>query len=172
MTLPRSPKLFLGLGALAAASACAGAALLATVATSGCGDDTCVIITTGGTHQALSEWTVTFAVTDASQIGALQADVVSDDCDGDFTGRADQLDCQPLVDAIFAGNHIGERSAKFALIDLDGFRTPAAIVACGYRSRGEPTAANFRIVVTDASDTNSSPLENTPNLVVASVTPR
>jgi hypothetical protein len=77
-----------------------------------------------------------------------------------------------LVDAIVAGNYVGERVTKIGLISLRGVQTPSAILRCGFRTREELTPDDFAIDVTDASDTSSNPVDPVPSVVVSSITER
>ncbi|MFN2427587.1 MAG: hypothetical protein ABR587_14190, partial [Candidatus Binatia bacterium] len=91
---------------------------------------------------------------------------------GGFIGRQDAVDCVSLVEAIVASNYVGERLTKVGLISLQGIRTPAAIMRCGFRTREPLSPGSFNIDVVDASDTESNPLEPTPTVVISTITRR
>lgn len=120
------------------------------------------------------DFTVEFAVTSQDRIGALQFDVAFHGGSGRFLGSGDQVDCTPLVDALVAANHDDECRAKIGLVSLDGIRTPASIMRCGFRAAEAPSPSDFRIDVTDASEASASsePIEPLPTIVVTSVIAR
>lgn len=119
-------------------------------------------------------YTLDIGVTTPSHFGALQFDITHLGRNGGFIGRGDQIDCVPLVDALAAANYVGERLAKVGLISLQGIRTPAAILRCGFRTREPVGPASFQIEVTDASDSGekSEAIEPPPTVVVTNVTRR
>jgi hypothetical protein len=118
-------------------------------------------------------YTLTFEVQgQGGRFGALQFEVNHLGRSGGFIGREDTIDCVPLVDAIVAGNFVGERLAKFGLISLQGVPFNMLILNCGFRTR-EPLSSNsFAIEVTDASDTNSNPIDPPPTVVLRTVARR
>ncbi len=149
----------------AALPATGGAALLLAGAP-GCGSGDCVIITTG----TKDSYEIEFVVTSTGEFGALQAEVSTVDCNGEWEGRADQVDCEALVEAVVAANHSGQGQFKVGMISLAGIETPAAVLRCRYRSFDAPDAADFRVEVLDAADTASQALQPAPDLRIGTVT--
>lgn len=141
--------------------------LVAAVAIAGCGND--------GSSNAgadVRDYSVEFSIQSASRLGALQLEITHLGSSGSFIGRGDKLDCVALVDAILAASYVGENVAKIGLISLHGVVTPSAIMRCGFRTREELGAADFSVEVTDASDTESLPVDPVPTAVVSTVTER
>ncbi len=151
------------------------AGLLAAILTCDCGDGSRGdpgYDDSPGDDPTAPAYTVEIAVTSAARIGALQFEINHLGDSGGFIGRGDQIDCTPKVDAFVAGNYVGERTAKVALISVEGIRTPAAIVDCGFRTREDLDADDFLIEVTDASDTDSAEIDPAPTVAVSAVIPR
>lgn len=112
---------------------------------------------------------LTIGVRSGGRFGALQLEINHLGGSGGFIGRGDQVDCVSMVEAIAAANYVGERTAKIGLISLAGINTPANVVRCGFRTR-EPLSPNsFNVVVVDAADTESQPLEPQPTVAVTGV---
>lgn len=123
--------------------------------------------------EAAPAYSLEVAVTDSSSpLGALQFEITHLGNSGGFIGRDDQVECMPLVEAIVAANSIGGRTAKIGMISLQGIRTPALILRCGFRTREVLGPASFLVEVTDASDTNSAALDPPPTVAIESVTRR
>jgi len=150
----------------------ASAALLGVVlaVVAGCGSDDWEVNT--DPDGEVRDYSVEFFVETASRFGALQLEITHHGDSGGFIGRGDKVDCVPLVEAIMAANYFGERVAKVGLISLEGIRTPAAILRCGFRTDEDLAADDFLVEVTDASDPESRPLDPVPSVVVSSVTAR
>jgi hypothetical protein len=104
-------------------------------------------------------YSIDFHAESAGNYGALQFDIRHLANSGGFVGRADKVDCVPLVDAIVASNYLGERMVKIGMISLQGIQTPADLMHCRFRTREELDASDFEIEVTDASDTSSQQVE-------------
>lgn len=132
---------------------------------SGCGSGDCVVITTG----TRDEYEIEIEVTSEGEFGALQVEVFSNDCNGDWVGRGDQVDCEALVEAIAAVNHVGPQALKVGLISLDGVETPTVLLRCRYESFAVPEPTDFRLTVVDAADTESSPLDPLPVLAIGAI---
>ena len=112
------------------------------------------------------------------KLSALQFDIDHLGNRGNFVGRYSSTDCAPLVkDVLNASNYPGRgRTAKLALISLNGFRTPGDVAVCGFTTSEPLGAGNFRVVLVDASaagDVNDdSELPTKPDLAVTSVRAR
>lgn len=142
-----------------------GTAALVLATSAGCGSS-CVILTNG----TKNEYAVEIVVTSEGELGALQADVSTDDCNGEWETRGDHVDCEALVEAIVAANVVEPGTLKAGLISLAGIETPAAVLRCRYSSFEEPKPSDFRLRVTDAADTSSMPLGTDPVLAIGTVT--
>lgn len=101
--------------------------------------------------------------------GALQFEMTHLGNNGGFIGHGDSIDCVPLVEAIVAGNYVGERVAKIGLISLQGIDPGLLILRCGFRTREALSPASFLIEVTDAANKKSEPLDPPPTVAIASV---
>lgn len=143
---------------------------VACAATTGCGSDGSDY--EAGPDEAASTYTVEFYVESVSRFGALQLEITHLGNSGGFIGRGDRVDCVVLVEAIVAANFVGERVAKVGLISLRGVPTPSPILRCGFRTDEELVPADFLVEVTDASDTDSKPLDPAPTVVVSSISKR
>jgi hypothetical protein len=122
--------------------------------------------------ESVPAYSLDFAVQEPGVFGALQLDINHLGNSGGFIGREDKVDCVPLVEAIVASNYLGERLTKIGLISLQGIRTPAAIMRCGFRTRENLSAGSFLIEVTDASDTKSDQIDPPPTVYIKTITPR
>ena len=145
------------------------AGLLAIAIAGGCGDGSDL---DPGDDEAAPAYTLTIAVDGSGRLGALQFEMTHLGNSGGFIGREVQIDCRPLADGIVAGNYVGERVAKIGFISLAGVRMPAPLLECGFRTREALDASSFLFEVTDASDTNSNPLDPPPQVVLSRVVRR
>lgn len=132
---------------------------------SGCGSGDCVIITTG----TKTTYSIEIEVTSEGEFGALQLEVFSNDCNGEWIGRGDEVECESLVEAIVAANHVGPQAVKVGFISLDGIETPTVLLRCRYESFEEPVPSDFRLTVVDAADTESSPLDPAPVVEIGDI---
>jgi hypothetical protein len=117
-------------------------------------------------------YSVDFHVQTPGTFGALQLDITHLGNSGGFIGREDKVDCVPLVEAIVASNYLGEREVKIGLISLQGIKTPADIMRCGFRTSENLSPGSFLVEVTDASDTESKQIEPAPRVLIRTITPR
>ena len=117
----------------------------------------------------MPQYSIYFYVQSAGTFGALQLDITHLGNSGGFIGRGDKVECEPLVDAIVASNYVGGRDVKIGLISLQGINTPAHVMRCGFRTREDLSPSDFDVEVTDASDTESRPIEPMPVVVVKSI---
>lgn len=117
-------------------------------------------------------YTLTLSVSGDALIGALQLEIEHLGNSGGFIGRGDQVDCQPLVQALVAGNFAGEGLVRIGMISLQGIPSPTALLQCGFRTREEIVPGSFLVEVSDASDINSQPLDPYPEVFVSQVTIR
>jgi hypothetical protein len=128
---------------------------------SGCGS--------GDGSGSVLTYSLTFSVDGQGRFGALQFEAQHLGRSGGFVGREDEIDCEPLVDAILAGNAVGGRLAKFGMISLQGVPMPALLLRCRFRTRESLGPASFQIEVTDASDTNSNPIDPVPTVEITEI---
>jgi len=153
----------------------------------GCGDNVCVIINTGN---ATLEWIVIFAVSGSKPIGAIEADMVVDPCNGicdchdgcgcgdrcdcsaRFAGELAELDCEPLVDATYRGTLDDDGAAHIALVVKEALSAPAEFLSCNYRSATEPLPSHFRVVVTRAANPPAEDFAQLPAVVVVDISLR
>jgi hypothetical protein len=135
-----------------------------------CGGDVDVCTNPGG--ECPRAFSIDIAVSSEGTFGALQLDITHT-ARVNFLGDDDKVDCIALVDAIVASNYLGEEVVKVGLISLYGVRTPSVIMRCGFRTFvEEPLPSDFHIEVTDASSTESKPIEPLPTVSISSVTER
>ena len=125
-----------------------------------------------GQSPAAPAFSLDIAVQGNERFGALQLEITHLGNNGGFIGRGDQIDCVPLVEAIVAGNYVGERVARLGMISLQGIPSPSLILRCGFRTRESISPASFLIEVTDASDVDSKPLEPFPTVAIVGIYPR
>lgn len=131
-----------------------------------------------GDNPNLPAYDIEIGVTTPGRLGALQLSITHLGSSGGFVGRGDQLDCTPLVDAMMAQNWPGERTAQIGLINIQGFRTPASVLRCGFRSREALSPPSFLVEVVDASDVGTgangdpAPLDPPPSASVVAITRR
>jgi len=144
-------------------------ALLVLALVAGCGDGS--EFDTDPAGEVLA-YNVEISVEGTARFGALQLSIEHLGRSGGFIGRGDSTDCQPLVDAIFASNSVGERTLKVGMISLAGVRTPARLMNCGFRTHEDLDADDFAIDVVDASDTNSQELDPVPSAIVSRISLR
>lgn len=141
--------------------------VLAVLAATGCGDGGDGYDDTVGDDPNAPTYDLVVGVTSTGNLGALQLKITHLGNSGAFVGRNDQVDCVPLVDAMMAQNWPGERTAQVGLINLQGFRTPAAVVRCGFRTREALDPDSFLVEVVDASDAGLDPKPVDPDPAVA-----
>lgn len=79
------------------------------------------------------------------------------------------VDCEALVNAIFAANFAGRRGLKSGLFSLEGLATPGPIVRCGFESRTTPQPGDVTVRVVDAADTPSDPVAPLPIVSVSDI---
>jgi len=141
--------------------------LVALGAAAGCGDDG-----QGAAGVAVDYDLEISTVGGAGSFGALQFEITHLGSSGGFLGRGDKVDCVALVEAISVANYKGERQVSVGMISLAGVEMPDVLVRCGFRTAEEVEPASFRIDVTDASDTNSKPLDPVPVVEVTDISRR
>ena len=127
-----------------------------------------------GDNPNLPAYDLEVYVNSPGRLGALQLKITHLGSSGGFIGRNDQTECVALVDAMMAANYSGERLAQVGLINIQGFRTPASVVRCGFRSRESLSANSFLVEVVDASDAGNDPkpVDPTPTAAILSIIPR
>jgi hypothetical protein len=140
----------------------AGVLLLVSLG-SGCGGDD---------SDSVPAYDVVVSVSSAGDLGALQLEIIHLGGSGRWLGEGAGVDCGAVVDAILAANFVGGRTVKVGLISLDGIPTPGPILRCGFETREDLDAGSFQIRLVDAADTNSSPADPLPDVVISSVTER
>jgi hypothetical protein len=129
---------------------------------------------TDGDNPNTPTYDLVVGVTSPGNLGALQLKITHLGSSGGFVGRNDLNDCTSLVDAMMAQNWPGERTAQVGLINIQGFRTPAAVVRCGFRSREALSPSSFLVEVVDASDAgiDPRPMDPEPTAVILSINRR
>lgn len=122
--------------------------------------------------ESVAAYTLEFSVLGSQSYGALQLEVNHLGRSGGFIGRGDAVDCVSLVEALVASNYLGERVVKIGLISLQGIPASGPIMRCGFRTRESLSPASFRILVADASDTDSVQIDPPPTVVISTISPR
>lgn len=84
-------------------------------------------------------------------------------------GKGARVDCEALVNAVFAANFAGQSGLKLGLISLEGLAIPGPIVRCGFESRTTPEPGDFTIRVIDAADSESDPVSPLPIVAVSDI---
>lgn len=127
-----------------------------------------------GDNPNMPTYDLVVGVTSGGLLGALQLKITHLGSSGGFVGRDGEVDCSAMVDAMMASNWPGERTAQVGLINIQGFRTPAAVVRCGFRSRESLSPESFVVEVADAADTgnDTKPVEPEPTAAVLSINRR
>ncbi|HXC50911.1 MAG TPA: hypothetical protein VN634_08510 [Candidatus Limnocylindrales bacterium] len=139
------------------------------VLAAGCGDGNRSYDSSPADDTNAPVYTVTVAVTSDANLGALQLEVRHRGDSGGFVADGDRARCQAEVTAIMAANVLGHGSLKVGLVSLAGFRTPATIVHCSFRTYEVISTQSFDVDVTDASDPNGDAVRPVPTAVVSSV---
>jgi hypothetical protein len=147
------------------------AMVLAVLLGTGCGDGGTAYDDTDGDNLDVPTYDLVVGVTSAHNLGALQLKITHLGNSGGFVGRNDQNDCVSLVDGMMAQNWPGGRTALVGFINIRGFRTPAAVVRCGFRTREALSLDSFLVEVVDASDAglDPNPMDPEPTVAVLSV---
>jgi hypothetical protein len=125
-----------------------------------------------GGDSSAPEYDVVVSVSSATQLGALQLEILHLGSAGSWVGKGAGVDCASMVDAILAANFVGGRGVKVGLISLQGIPTPGAVVLCGFRTRERLSPASFQIRLVDAADTDSDPVNPLPDVVISSIVQR
>ncbi|MEE8310827.1 MAG: hypothetical protein V3R77_01130 [Candidatus Binatia bacterium] len=115
---------------------------------------------------------IEFSVTnDVGLIGALSYNTDYSGADGTFEGQGSAVSCANLVGLLGQFNdQDAQQNLISALIDSAGFASPTAVAECTFLTNGltAPTAGDFAVVVTDASDPNINPIN--PTVAITSIT--
>lgn len=111
---------------------------------------------------------IDFRVTTSASLGSLQYDVDYAAADGYFAGSASNVDCTPLVGSLTGINDCDTptgcstrpfRTLRAALVSTTPIATPASVTRCTFKTTGStPTADDFDITVTDASEPDLDPV--------------
>jgi hypothetical protein len=115
---------------------------------------------------------IEFSVTNnVGLIGALSYNTDYSGADGSFEGQGSAVNCRNLVGLLGQFNdQDAQQNLITAIIDSTGFASPNAVAECTFLTNGltAPTAGDFGIVVTDASDPNINPIN--PTVAITSIT--
>ena len=127
-------------------------------------------------HCAASQADVELELVSNVAIGALQLELGYQSVDGSFVGSGATVECESLVIqfGVFAAFNDDEvsRVVNAAFVSLTGIggNGSLGLMRCVLRVAGElPTAGDFAIVVTDASDVNLAPVEPLPLVRVSRI---
>jgi hypothetical protein len=88
-------------------------------------------------------------------------------------GTQSDLDCRDTTDStISAFNLTSATTLRSGLISTDGIQGPTDLAECLYRTRVQipeelPIAGDFEVLVLDAADTTSNPIEPFPDVLVS-----
>jgi hypothetical protein len=140
---------------------------LALVATSGCDDDPGLL----APSPTAPRYRVTFSVvSDDGLLGALQFDVEYLGSSGTFVGAGGSVSCVPRVSVHIASfNDRGDGRLSAALVDIDGFPTPAAIADCYFVTDDDIDVGSFAITTIDAAGVGDAPLTMLPVMEVTAL---
>ena len=114
---------------------------------------------------------VTWAVTNAVSIGALQYDTDYSGAPGGFNGAADTVECDDLTGSLASFNDNETTQVLSAgLISIAGFNGARDIVTCNFTvdtGSPDPVAGDFPITVVDATDPQLNPI--TVNMTISNI---
>lgn len=152
---------------------CVGGPVTTTTVVDGTTTTTEGPVTTTTVPAGSDNYSVLFRLTSASaNAGALQFHTVYTGAPGEFAGAAAAVNCTSLVSgALPAFNDIEETDTlNLGIISLSPIVAPIDLVRCTFNANpGEvPTAADFPIVIDDATDPDGAPI--TATIEVTSVT--
>jgi hypothetical protein len=105
---------------------------------------------------------VTWRVTNAITLGALQFTTDYSNAGGSFLGEADTVDCMDLSGSLATFND-DEAQARLnaGFINLGGIMAPASVARCRFfasLSDHDPDASEFTVTVVDATDPSLNPV--------------
>jgi hypothetical protein len=119
------------------------------------------------------ECPIRFRLEDTFLVGALQWDTHLLDEQGLFVAEYyNQVECDDITwGALAAFNMQSETTLRSGVISVEGIQGPIDLAECVYRARSNspesvPVPADFEVVVLDATDPTSNPIEPFPNVVV------
>jgi cysteine-rich repeat protein len=106
-------------------------------------------------------------MTSSEKIGSLQLRLVYRDAAGHVVQKSgDAPDCEPLVAANVAMNHVEEAGElRIGIVSLQGIQGPANLVRCRFDAVSGPSLHDFEIVIEEASDLNVNAVEPPPVVV-------
>jgi hypothetical protein len=117
-----------------------------------CEIDTCEELNGWGRYE------ITFAVTNAETLGALQFDIDYGTLTGRFDGEGRQVACSNLAADFAAFNdHDADAKLSISMIDVSGIVGPAAVAVCTFFSATLPAPADFVLTIIDQSHTDLTP---------------
>jgi cysteine-rich repeat protein len=140
-----------------------------------CDGDTSTTTSTSTTTTTLSQNTVCDVTVDLAQaitVGSLQVVVGYGNADGEFGGTASAAQCTTLVGNALATYYDDEsaRTVTSAIISLAGLAGPKSLFKCVFTPGAvTPVSGDFSISVTDAGDTDSSPIFPRPSVVISNI---
>jgi len=131
-------------------------------------------VTTTLPGNAATPYAVTFGVTTSSgQLAALQFDARYRRDGGGWLGAGGRVVCTTAVPiALATFNDRGGAWLSAALVDLEGFPTPADVATCIFKTRVPLLPEDFAVEVIDASGPDVDlPLDPFPAMAVTSIEP-
>jgi|GEM_PF-1998691 len=110
--------------------------------------------------------TVSFELTDAITVGALQIEVEYKGS-GRLVGDADGVECKTLIEegTLASYNHVvAEKILKAAYVAVKGITGPVRFAQCKYQGNASP--ADFKVLVKDASTPDLTEVKPAPVIKV------
>ncbi|GEM_PF-1808650 len=134
-----------------------GAALVLSVASCGGGDSCDRSAAVGPVLEYLVQIGV---ISQSGLLGALQFDVDFTGCSGGWQGAGGSVNCSFEVPVGLAQcNDLGGGGLRCALVDVDGFDTPIAVVTCVFKTSENLLATDFAFSPLDAADVNANKVD-------------
>jgi cysteine-rich repeat protein len=140
-----------------------------------CDGDTTTTVSTSTTTTTLPDSTICdieVSLADAVEIGSLQVEVDYAAADGEFQGDGSAVQCFTRAPNTLGTYHDDEnqRSVNAAMITLAGFTGPRAIFECTFLPGvALPEAGDFSFSVSDAGDSDATPIFPRPSIVVSAI---
>ncbi len=115
--------------------------------------------------------TLTFRLADDVTLGSLQYDTDYSNAPGEMLGQGGNVECASLVEgSLSAFNDVdAEENLVSGIISLDGFTGPVNVAECTFRANLVPTADDFTITVTEASDPDLNEIVPLPDVVISNI---
>lgn len=134
-----------------------------TTTTSGVTTTTSGATTTTVAGPSHLECAVTWGLSNAVSIGALQFDTNYSAAGGQMEGTADQVICTKLVgDLVTFNDDDAAQNLSAAFVSLAGFSGPVDVMKCNFNTPNNdltpPVAGDFVVTIKDATDPNLQPV--------------